>query len=108
MTANDISDICYSYKYAAHKSEMLQILSELYCCKVADIKELLAQKGFEVEERKKKYNGGSLWLEEEKRIVRDCLNQNISYGRITTILNNAGYKRTKSAVVGMIRKLKSF
>ncbi|MBP9987994.1 MAG: hypothetical protein KBT46_00695 [Ruminococcus sp.] len=108
MTANDISDICYSYKYAAHKSEMLQILSELYCCKVADIKELLEQKGFEIEEQKKKCNGGSLWLEEEKQIVRDCLDQSMSFSQITKTLNDAGFKRTRSGVVGMVRKLKSF
>lgn len=105
MTANDIADICYSYKYASSKPKMIRILSELYCCTVSDIKDLLRSRGFVIQERKS-YECIGFWSDDEKRIVLEEMAKGSSYDDIVLALRHAGYYRTKQAVINETKKLK--
>lgn len=105
MTANDISDICYSYKYAAHKSEMLQILSELYCCSVNRIKEILTSNGFEIVIQKKRAYSNP-WTESEDKIIENSMMNRLPYQMIKERLSEYGYNRTYSAVQNRMKKIR--
>lgn len=47
-------DICKEYREAKNKSEQIEILAQLNCCDVEEIKEILKKHGYEVPECKKR------------------------------------------------------
>ena len=47
-------DICKEYREAKNKAEQIEILAQLNCCNVEEIKAILKKHGYEVPERKKR------------------------------------------------------